>query len=96
MRGHRGRWKIRIEEHIATPRDVKLCTERELFDQRCNPVEFSLVAQLLEIDVVKGECVVAQVGEDVTKQVWGPVDQRNGWKSSQLSGDHSVVTTQTR
>ena len=69
MRGHRGRWKIRIEEHIATPRDVKLCTERELFDQRCNPVEFSLVAQLLEVYVIKSECVVAQVGEDVFEEV---------------------------
>ena len=67
MRWHRRWWEIGIEEHIATPRDVQLGTERQFFDQRSNPIEFSLVAQLLEVDVVKGECVVAQVGEDVTK-----------------------------
>ena len=76
MRGNRGRWKIGIEEHIATARDVKLGTERELFDQRSNPVEFSLVAQLLEVDVVKGKCVVAQVGEDVAEQVRVPENQQ--------------------
>lgn len=81
MRGHRGWWEIGIEEHIATPRDVQLGAERELFDQRRNPVEFSLVAQLLEVDVVKGECVVAQVGEDVTEQVRVPENQQHGGKA---------------
>ena len=67
MRWHRRWWEIGIEEHITTPRDIQLSAERKLFDQRSNPIEFSFVAQLLEVDVVKGECVVAQVGEDVTK-----------------------------
>jgi len=77
MRGHRWRWKIGIEEHIAAPRDVQLSTERELFYQRSNPIEFSLVTQLLEVDVVKGKCVVAQVGEDVSEQVWVPVNENS-------------------
>ena len=89
MGRHRGWWEVGIEEHIATPRDVQLGAERELFDQGRNPVEFSLVAQLLEVDVVKGECVVAQVGEDVTEQVRVPADQQNEEKSCQLLGDHS-------
>ena len=89
MRGHRGRWKIGIEEHIATPRDIKLSTQRELFDQRCNPIEFSFMAQLLEVDVVKGKCVVAQVGEDVTEQIRVPVNQCYGGHSCSTTGDHT-------
>ena len=88
MRGHRGRWKIGIEEHIATPRDIKLSTEREFFDQRSNPVEFSLMAQLLEVDVVKSKCVVAQVGEDVAEQVRVPENQQRG----ELAGQLQVIT----
>ena len=75
MGGHRRWWEIGIEEHITTPGDVKLSAERQFFDQWSNPIKFSLVAQLLKVDVVKGECVVAKVGEDVTEQVWVPANQ---------------------
>ena len=43
------------------------------------------MTQLLEVDIVKGECVVAQVGEDMSEQVRVPVEQQNGLMTSQLT-----------
>ena len=69
MRGNWGRSKVGVEQHIATTRYVKFSAKRELLDQRSNPIELSLMAELLEVDVVEGKSVVAQVGEDVFEEV---------------------------
>ena len=69
MRGDWGRGKVGVEQHIATTRYVKFSAKRELLDQRSNPIKLSLMAELLEVDVVEGKSVVAQVGEDVFEEV---------------------------
>ena len=69
MRRNWGRGKVGVEQHIATTRYVKFSAERELLDQRSNSIKLSLMAELLEVDVVEGKSVVAQVGEDVFEEV---------------------------
>ena len=69
MRRNWGRGKVGVEQHIATTRYVKFSAKRELLDQRSNSIKLSLMAELLEVDVVEGKSVVAQVGEDVFEEV---------------------------
>ena len=69
MRGNWGRAKVGVEQHVATTRYVKFSAKRELLDQRSNSIELSLMAELLEVDVIEGKSVVAQVGEDVFEEV---------------------------
>ena len=69
MRRNWGRGKVGVEQHIATTRYVKFSAKRELLDQRSNSIELSLMAELLEVDVVEGKSVVAKVGEDVFEEV---------------------------
>ena len=76
MRRNWGRGKVGVEQHIATTRYVKFSAKRELLDQRSNSIKLSLMAELLEVDVVEGKSVVAQVGEDVFEEVGVPVGSK--------------------